>query len=101
MSLRRWFKEEWKDVRTGKACGRKSAKGGSKRPYPYCRPTKRVNSKTPKTSGEMSKSEKRRKVREKVRKGNPGGKPTRVSSLKRGAKRTTSKKKRTTTKRKR
>ena len=49
----------------------------------------------------MSKSEKRRKVREKVRKGNPGGKPTRVSSLKRGAKRTTSKKKRTTTKRKR
>ena len=87
MSLRRWFKEEWKDVRTGKACGRKSAKGESKRPYPYCRPSKRVNSKTPKTSGEMSKSEKRRKVREKVSKGNPGGKPTRVSPLKRRKKR--------------
>ena len=22
MSLRRWFKEEWKDVKTGKPCGR-------------------------------------------------------------------------------
>lgn len=66
MSLKRWFKEEWKDVRTGKECGRKSAKGGSKRPYPYCRPSKRVNSKTPKTTGEMSKSEKRSKVREKA-----------------------------------
>ena len=81
MSLRRWFKEEWKDVRTGKACGRKSAKGGSKRPYPYCRPSKRVNSKTPKTTGEMSKSEKRRKVSEKIRKGNPGGKPTNVATF--------------------
>ena len=26
VSLRRWFKEDWKDVRTGKACGRKSAR---------------------------------------------------------------------------
>lgn len=47
--LRRWFKEEWKDVKTGKPCGRKSAKGSS-RPYPYCRPSKRVSSKTPATS---------------------------------------------------
>ena len=22
LSLKRWFKEDWKDVRTGKACGR-------------------------------------------------------------------------------
>lgn len=58
-SLKRWEKEEWKDVRTGKACGEKS-KG-----TPYCRPSKRVSSKTPKTSGEMSKSEKSRKVKEK------------------------------------
>lgn len=83
MSLRRWFKEEWKDVRTGKACGRKSAKGGSKRPYPYCRPSKRVNSKTPKTTGEMSAAEKRSKVREKASKPNAGGKPDRVSRAKR------------------
>ena len=48
-SLKRWEKEEWKDVRTGKACGEKT-KG-----TPYCRPSKRVSSKTPKTSGEMSK----------------------------------------------
>jgi hypothetical protein len=58
-SLKRWEKEEWKDVRTGKPCGEKT-KG-----TPYCRPSKRVSSKTPKTSGEMSKSEKSRKVREK------------------------------------
>lgn len=83
MSLRRWFKEDWKDVRTGKDCGRKSAKGDSKRPYPYCRPSKRVNSKTPKTSGEMSKSEKASKVREKASKANAGGKPDRVSRAKR------------------
>ena len=28
------------DCKTGKPCGRKSAKGGGKRPYPACRPTK-------------------------------------------------------------
>ena len=37
-ALKRWFKEDWKDVRTGKACGRKE---GEKRGTPYCRPTKR------------------------------------------------------------
>ena len=38
-ALKKWFKEEWVDVKTGKPCGRKSAKkGGSKRPYPSCRP---------------------------------------------------------------
>ena len=38
--LGKWFGEEWTDVKTGKACGRKSAKGKSKRPYPACRPKK-------------------------------------------------------------
>ena len=39
--LTKWFKEEWVDVKTGKPCGRKSAKKGkSKRPYPGCRPKK-------------------------------------------------------------
>ncbi len=61
-NLKRWFKEDWKDVRTGKACGRGE---GESRGKPYCRPTKRVSSKTPKTSGEMTKSEKRTKVAEK------------------------------------
>ena len=36
-ALKKWFKEEWVDVKTGKPCGRKSAKK-SKRPYPSCRP---------------------------------------------------------------
>mgnify|MGYP003650748608 CR=1 FL=1 len=35
--LKKWFKEDWRDIKTGKKCGRKSAKG-SKRPYPACRP---------------------------------------------------------------
>ncbi len=47
--LRRWFKEKWVDVKTGKPCGR-SDKEKSKRGYPYCRPSKRVSSKTPATS---------------------------------------------------
>ena len=80
-SLKRWFKEEWKDVRTGKACGRSGKK--DKRGTPYCRPTKRVSSKTPKTSGEMSSSEKRKKIAEKKKLGQPAGKPRRVKPLKR------------------
>ena len=79
-ALKRWFKEDWKDVRTGKACGRKA---GEKRGTPYCRPTKKVSSKTPKTSGEMSSSEKRKKIAEKKRLGQPAGKPRRVSPAKR------------------
>ena len=56
MSLRRWFKEEWKDVKTGKPCGRQ--KGEKRRGYPACRPTKRVSSETPKTTTEMTSEEK-------------------------------------------
>ena len=55
MSLRRWFKEEWVDVKTGKPCGRQ--KGEKRKGYPACRPSKRVSSKTPKTTKEMSSSE--------------------------------------------
>tara|TARA_R100000908_G_scaffold54883_1_gene30148 strand:- start:524 stop:844 length:321 start_codon:yes stop_codon:yes gene_type:complete len=79
-ALKRWFKEDWKDVKTGKACGRKK---GDKRGTPYCRPTKKVSSKTPKTSGEMSAAEKKKKVAEKKRLGQPAGKPRRVSAVKR------------------
>ena len=42
LALKRWFKEDGKDVRTGKACGRRK---GEKRGTPYCRPSKRVSSK--------------------------------------------------------
>ena len=78
--LKRWFKEEWVDVRTGKPCGRKE---GEKRGTPYCRPKKRVSSKTPKTAGEMTTAEKKSRVAQKKRQGQPAGKPKRVASLKR------------------
>ena len=53
--LTKWFKEEWVDVKTGKPCGRKSAKKGkSKRPYPACRPKK--------VASRISKSEPRKKT---------------------------------------
>ena len=79
-SLKRWFKEKWIDVRTGKPCGRTKSDG---RGVPYCRPSKRISSKTPKTASEMSSSEKRKKIAEKKRLGQPAGKPRRVKSLKR------------------
>ena len=64
MSLDRWFKEKWVDVKTGKKCGRgKNEKG---RPYPACRPSKRISSKTPKTKGEMSREEITKFKREKT-----------------------------------
>ena len=56
MSLTRWFKEDWVDIKTGKPCGRK--KGEKRKGYPACRPSKRVSKETPKTAGEMSESEK-------------------------------------------
>jgi len=77
-ALKRWFKEDWKDVKTGKACGRKK---GDKRGTPYCRPTKRVSSKTPKTSGEMTAAQKKSRIAQKKRLGQPAGKPRRVASL--------------------
>ena len=61
--LTRWFKENWVDVKTGKPCGRQK---GEKRSYPACRPSKRVSNKTPKTTGEMSSSEKARFKRAKT-----------------------------------
>ena len=64
MSLKRWFDEKWVDVKTGKPCGRQ--KGEKRKGYPACRPSKRVSSKTPKTTGEMSSKEKSRFKREKT-----------------------------------
>ena len=37
--LTKWFKEDWVDLKTGKACGR-SGKEKSTRAYPSCRPKK-------------------------------------------------------------
>ena len=80
LALKRWFKEDWKDVKTGKACGRSK---GEKRGTPYCRPSKRISSKTPKTASELTASEKRSRIRQKNRLGQPAGKPRRVKSVKR------------------
>lgn len=49
--LGKWHAEKWIDVKTGKPCGRSSAKGDSKRPYPACRP-KAVASKITKKEAE-------------------------------------------------
>ena len=75
-NLKRWEKEKWVDTRTGKACGA----GGKNE---YCRPTKRVSSKTPKTKGEMSKSELSRKKAEKRRVGMKGAGGRKVKPVKR------------------
>ena len=80
LALKRWFKEDWKDVKTGKACGRKK---GEKRGNAYCRPRKRVSSKTHKTRSEMTSAEKRSRISQKNRIGQPAGKPRRVKSLRR------------------
>lgn len=77
-SLKRWFKEEWTDVRTGKPCGRRK---GESRGVPYCRPKNKISSKTPKTVSEMSSSEKRKKINEKTSLGQPPGAPKRVSPV--------------------
>ena len=57
-SLKRWEKEKWKDVKTGKPCGA----GGKTQ---YCRPTKRVSKKTPKTASQISPAKKRANIRRK------------------------------------
>ena len=56
---------------------------GEKRGTPYCRPSKRVSSKTPKTASEMTSAEKSSRISQKKRLGQPAGKPKRVKSLKR------------------
>jgi hypothetical protein len=82
LALKRWFKEDWVDVKTGKPCGRKK---GEKRGTPYCRPRKRISKKTPKTAGELTKSEKRSRIAQKNRLGQPAGKPRRVKAVKRAS----------------
>ena len=87
-NLNRWFKEKWvdvsrKDPKTGKhpPCGRSKAKKSSKG-YPKCRPSVKVSSKTPKTSGQMSEGQKRAATkRKRSKKQGVGGKPTVVKSI--------------------
>ena len=87
-NLNRWFKEKWVDVsrkdKDGKhpPCGRSKAKKGRK-VYPKCRPSVRVSSKTPKTSGEMPSGQKRAAPkRKRAKRQGVGGKPTVVKAMK-------------------
>jgi hypothetical protein len=60
--LKRWQAEKWQDTKSGKPCGA----GGSNE---YCRPTKKVSSKTPKTKYELTPSKLASKKAEKSRVG--------------------------------
>tara|TARA_Y100001937_G_scaffold87381_1_gene118259 strand:+ start:353 stop:640 length:288 start_codon:yes stop_codon:yes gene_type:complete len=81
--LTAWFgkgsKGDWVDISAPKkngrfqACGRSSAKGGSKRKYPKCVPRA--------TANRMTQAEIRSAVRRKRAAGNPGGKPTMVRTF--------------------
>lgn len=64
-NLKRWGKEKWKDTKSGEACGA----GGKNE---YCRPTKRVSSRTPKTAGEIGPEKLKSKKAEKSRVGMHG-----------------------------
>ena len=77
--LKRWFKEEWVDVRSGKPCGRQK---GEKRGTPYCRPSKRVSERTPVTASEITTAQKKKRITEKKKLGQPAGKPRRVKPVK-------------------
>ena len=82
MSLKEWFgkgkKGDWVDIgapkKKGKyqACGRKSAKD-SKRSYPKCVPRAKAKS--------MTAAQRKSAVQRKRAAGNPGGKPTNVTTL--------------------
>ncbi len=61
--LKRWFKEKWTDEK-GNVCGSSKNKKTKK-----CRPSKKVSSKTPRTWGSMSKSQKAKAVAEKKKVG--------------------------------
>jgi len=75
-NLKRWGAEKWQDTKTGKPCGA----GGSNE---YCRPTRRVSSRTPKTKGEMGGGELARKKAEKSRVGMHGAFGKKVSPIRR------------------
>ena len=62
-SLKRWFKEEWKDEK-GNPCGSSKNKNTK-----VCRPSKKVNSKSPKTWSNMSPEEKQRVIKAKKKVG--------------------------------
>jgi len=59
--LKRWFREKWIDIKTGKDCGAVH----NKYYYPACRPSIQINSKTPVIANDLSKKEKTIMIKEK------------------------------------
>jgi hypothetical protein len=57
--LKRWFSEEWVDVKTGKPCG--SVK--TKTYYPTCRPKKKITEDTPRTSRTLTAEQKKKMIK--------------------------------------
>ena len=58
--ISRWYKEKWINVcKLPKkvSCGRSKLSATWKKNYPYCRPSKRITSGTPKLASELSKKE--------------------------------------------
>jgi hypothetical protein len=86
--LTKWFKESWVDLSRPKKgggfepCGRSKAKSGK---YPKCVPAAKAARMTP--------AERRSAIRRKRAAGNPGGKPTYVSTFARKRRRNGKKKK--------
>ncbi len=78
--LGKWFAERWVDIGTKRKdgtyadCGRKTAKGDSKRKYPKCVPVSKAKS--------MTAKEKQSAVKRKRQASNTGKKPTNVSTFK-------------------
>ena len=76
--LRKWVKERWVDIGAPKKgggfkpCGR--SKGEKRSGYPKCVPAAKA--------ARMSKGQRKSAVRRKRAAGNPGGKPTMVSTFK-------------------
>ena len=63
--LTRWFDEKWVNVCKKKKDGSYATCGRNKsslKNYPYCRPFRRINSKTPMTVGEMVKKYGKKKI---------------------------------------
>ena len=69
--LQRWFAEEWIDACAYpkiKKCGRPKGSYSSstyQRDYPYCRPRRKITSKSPKTASALSKSKRESMCRKK------------------------------------
>ena len=61
--LRRWDAEKWVNIKTGRPCG------NTKDKKEYCRPSKRISKKTPRTRSELGAKGRKRMIRAKNKTG--------------------------------